>query len=121
MRGPTGSCIEVLRLGGPPSGVAGMLEVRAMTTDSKASPRMRRIWRLSPEMPMGGFVDSKPPSLPDSPVDAESPDASKRMLTPPRPPSWRASSYDLMTGATVTEMEDTIPGDLFDQLFGRSD
>jgi len=32
-------------------------------------------------------------------------------------PNWRASSLDLLTGATVSDVTDTIPGDLFDELF----
>jgi hypothetical protein len=35
-------------------------------------------------------------------------------------PSFRASSHDLLTGATVSDVTDTIPGDLFDELFKPS-
>jgi len=39
------------------------------------------------------------------------------VLHPAQVPSWRASSHDLLTGATVSDVTDTIPGDLFDELF----
>ena len=86
--------------------------------DSKSSPRNRRVWRISPEMPMGGFVDSSPPLAIAPVTDVEPPEASKKVLTLPRPPSWQSSSYDLLTGASVSEVQDTIPGELFDELFG---
>jgi hypothetical protein len=31
--------------------------------------------------------------------------------------TWVTSSYDLLDGADVTEDPDTIPGELFDELF----
>ncbi len=39
------------------------------------------------------------------------------MLNPAKVPSWRASSYDLLTGLTVRDVTDTIPGAIFDELF----
>jgi hypothetical protein len=68
---------------------------------------------------MGGFVGSGSAAPADSNAEVEPPpEASKKVLTLPRPPSWRASSYDLLTGSSVSEVEDTIPGELFDELFG---
>ena len=40
-----------------------------------------------------------------------------RVLNPAKVPSWRASSYDLLTGLTVRDVTDTIPGAIFDELF----
>ena len=40
-----------------------------------------------------------------------------RVLNPGQVPSWRASSYDLLTGCTVRDVTDTIPGEIFDELF----
>ena len=73
---------------------------------------------MTPEMPMGGIV--KTVSLATAKIDAEiePPEGSKKVLALPHPPSWRASSYDLLTGSSVSEVEDTIPGELFDGLFG---
>jgi len=67
---------------------------------------------------MGGFVQPDPPKPAAPDTEAETPETSKKVLALPQPPSWRASSYDLLTGCSVTEVEDTIPGDLFDGLFG---
>lgn len=40
-----------------------------------------------------------------------------KLLALAKPPSWRASSHDLMTGLQVSDVTDTIPGELFDELF----
>ena len=40
-----------------------------------------------------------------------------RVLKPAQVESWQSSSFDLLTEATVSEVTDTIPGDLFDELF----
>ena len=40
-----------------------------------------------------------------------------RVLKPAQVESWQSSSFDLFTGCTVREVTDTIPGDLFDELF----
>ena len=45
------------------------------------------------------------------------PAARARVLNPGQVPSWRASSYDLLTGCTVRDVSDTIPGEIFDELF----
>jgi hypothetical protein len=44
-------------------------------------------------------------------------EAAVRVLNPAKVPSWRASSYDLLTGLTVRDVTDTIPGAIFDELF----
>jgi len=71
---------------------------------------------MSAEIPHGGFIDSVPAGSPSS-APAEPVTAAAKVLTPARVPSWQASSFDLLTGATVSEVTDTIPGDLFDELF----
>ena len=43
-----------------------------------------------------------------------------KILDPAQVPSWRASSHDLLTGSTVSDVIDTIPGELFDELFSRA-
>ena len=40
-----------------------------------------------------------------------------RVLRPAQVESWQSSSFDLSTGCSVREVTDTIPGDLFDELF----
>ena len=42
-----------------------------------------------------------------------------KILDPAQVPSWRASSHDFLTGSTVSDVTDTIPGELFDELFSR--
>lgn len=62
---------------------------------------------------MGEFVD----------IDLTSPAASDtaqaRVLDPAPVVDWRSSSYDLLNGLEVNDDEDSIPGDLFDELFKR--
>jgi hypothetical protein len=36
----------------------------------------------------------------------------------PEAGAWAESSFDLMVGAAVTEVRDTMPADLLDELFG---
>ena len=53
-----------------------------------------------------------------APVERPEPPAARpRVLNPGQVPSWRASSYDLLTGCTVRDVSDTIPGEIFDELF----
>ena len=77
----------------------------------KPTPPVKRlVWRISEAAPLGEFVD---------------PDAVRRPL--PRPDSdslevsttggWVVSSYELLAGTDVTEGPDTVPADLFDELF----
>jgi len=50
-------------------------------------------------------------------VDCESTEEVAKVLTPAKAPTWQTSSFDLLTGATAEEVTDTIPGDLYDELF----
>ena len=68
---------------------------------------------MSVEVPQGGFIDS----IPAGASPGEPTTAAAKVLTPARVSSWRASSHDLLTGATVSDVTETIPGDLFDELF----
>ena len=54
----------------------------------------------------------------EPPADRQLPPVPRaRVLNPGQVPSWRASSYDLLTGCTVRDVSDTIPGEIFDELF----
>ena len=57
---------------------------------------------------------SEPASAGDPPTVSE---VKARVLKPAQVESWRASSYDLLTGCTVRDVTDTIPGEIFDELF----
>jgi len=53
-------------------------------------------------------------------TDVPSGDEAAKVLTPAKAPTWQASSFDLLTGVTAEEIIDTIPGDLYDELFRRA-
>jgi len=46
--------------------------------------------------------------------------AKAKVLRPAQVESWQASSFDLMTGCKVRDVTDTIPGNVFDELFNPS-
>jgi hypothetical protein len=63
---------------------------------------------------------SHPSKAATAAADADPPTVSEvkaRVLKPAQVESWRASSYDLLTGCTVRDVTDTIPGEIFDELF----
>ena len=66
-------------------------------------------------------VRSSPPAKADNGAAASDPppisEVKARVLKPAQVESWRASSYDLLTGCTVRDVTDTIPGEIFDELF----
>ena len=68
----------------------------------------RKVWRISARAPMGEWVDSAAPVIPK--VSKDLPEVSYG--------TWVTSSYDLLDGAEVIEDPDTLPGELFDELFG---
>jgi hypothetical protein len=75
----------------------------------------RMVWRISPDAPLGEWVDS------------ESTPAPGRARTPKAAPAevqwgnYLMSSFDLLSGADVCELPDTTPGDLIDGLFNPKD
>jgi hypothetical protein len=74
----------------------------------------RRVWRMTPSAPQGEIVDSTLPAVAPKAVEkaAEKPAGSETV-----DPHWRASSFDLLHGLEVSDEADTIPGELFDELF----
>ena len=82
-----------------------------MVQRKSANAVRRRIWRVSEAAPLGEFI--YPDELPARPAvtgpDGELVD-----------PGWRLSSFELTHGLEVSEAPaDTVPGDLFDELFKR--
>ena len=67
----------------------------------------KRVWRISASAPQGEWVDKVEPVI--HRADADLPEVSYG--------TWVTSSYDLLDGTEVTEDPDTIPGELFDELF----
>lgn len=80
-----------------------------MIQRKSASAVRRRVWRVSEAAPLGEFVypdelTAQPPAIDGEPVD----------------PGWRMSSFELTHGLEVSETPaDTVPGDVFDELFRR--
>lgn len=73
---------------------------------SPTKPKL--VWRISKRAPNGEWVDP-------TTVVEETP----RMQELPEVTSggWVMSSFDLLNGTDVNEEENTIPGELFDELF----
>ena len=66
-------------------------------------------------------VAATPSTTREAPAEStEAPAVRTRVLNPGKVPSWRASSYDLLTGCTVSDVTDTIPGEIFDELFSST-
>lgn len=67
----------------------------------------RKIWRISKQAPLGEWVTPSAPPI--GPPRADLLEVSYG--------SWVTSSFDLASGAEIAEVTDTIPGELFDELF----
>ena len=68
--------------------------------------------------PTGASASASEPTPREAPAERTEPPAVRtRVLNPGKAPSWRASSYDLLTGCTVRDVTDRIPGEIFDELF----
>ena len=81
------------------------LEVNLATRKEEGSaPKL--VWRISERAPMGEWVDA---SRHDEPAASPLPEVSSG--------GWVMSSFDLLQGSDISEVEDTIPGELFDELF----
>lgn len=73
----------------------------------KPAGRSRRVvWRISERAPLGEWVD---PSLPPGPPKDELPEVSSGR--------WVRSSFDLLNGVEINDDPNTVPDDLFDELF----
>ena len=86
-----------------------------MTAVEPKKPQMpRRIWRMTPDAPLGKLVDFDPTEGSGSLADAP-----HKVLDPAPVVDWRGSSFDLLNGVDVRDHSDSIPGELFDRLFKR--
>ena len=66
---------------------------------------------------------SQPPSTRELPV-AELPLpalAKAKVLKPAQVESWQQSSFDLLTGCVARDVTDTIPGKIYEELFGAQE
>jgi hypothetical protein len=84
-------------------------------TRPKPTVPAKRVWRISERAPMGEWVEIETvkaklaPAKPAAEPDKNLPEVSYG--------SWVTSSYDLLDGTEVIEDPDTLPGELFDELF----
>jgi hypothetical protein len=78
-------------------------------------PSNRWVWRISQSAPLGEWVDRNAPPAPrpTSADPVELPEVSTG--------GWIVSSFDLLRGADVDTSGDTVPDELFDQLFPPKD
>ena len=87
----------------------------------------RIVYLGSPGTPLRRATDTVPSSpSPPHRMDNERRTASSveapsavRVLRPAQAESWQSSSFDLSSGCQVRDVTDTIPGQVFDELFGE--
>lgn len=72
----------------------------------------RMVWRISDHAPLGEWVDPNLPP-PPKPEHTDEPHEPHEM-----PGGWRRSTYDLLKGVDIDDNPNTVPDDLFDELFG---
>ena len=84
-----------------------------------SKPVSRRVWRMTAACPRGEFIEVTLESAKPEGVTVSAPleDVHARVLDPGKAPTWESSSYDLLTGLTVRDVTDTIPGRIFDEVF----
>ena len=81
-----------------------------MAQRKSISQGRRLVWRITEAAPFGEFVDpevTRP--LAPQPAPAEVEERSRG--------GWVISSFELLHGADVSEGDDTVPAELFDELF----
>jgi hypothetical protein len=82
-----------------------------MAQRKPAAPAKRLVWRITEAAPLGEFVD---PSL--------TPAVVRRDLSPEEAQErgqggWVVSTFELLNGTDISEGPDTVPDELFDELF----
>ena len=81
-----------------------------MDVRSKTPPAAKKlVWRITPGSPKGEWVD--PATLP--PPKADPPERHSS--------TWAMSSFDLQYGADISDVSDTVPEALLDELFPPKD
>ena len=76
-----------------------------MTQRNRAGSAKRMVWRISEAAPLGEFVD--PDAVVPSARDREESGSG----------GWVVSSFELLHGTDIDEGSDTVPAELFDELF----
>ncbi len=76
------------------------------------------IWRISESFPQGEIVDPAAPRRPVPPAERKPEQKAEPEFSTS---GWVVSSFELLNGTVVSEDIDTVPDDLFDELFpGRA-
>lgn len=74
----------------------------------KAQPKTKRlVWRMTDNSPLGEWVD--PNAKPEPTAPKELPEVSSG--------GWIVSSFDLLNGIEMNDGANTVPDELFDELF----
>ena len=82
----------------------------------------RKVWRMTAESPMGEIlelvpeVEAKAPAR-DWPTTTAFDELRPRLPDASGEANWQSSTYDLLSGLTVRDVTDTIPGRIFDEVF----
>jgi hypothetical protein len=82
----------------------------AMARQPTHTKPKRLVWRMTERAPMGEWVDPNAP-----------PERPKKDLPEGSPGNWVGSSYDLLNGVDIDDNPNTVPDDLFDELFPKPD
>ena len=77
-----------------------------MVQRKRVDKSKRLVWRVTANTPLGEFVDPDEP-----PSSAEPRERTDR--------SFLVSTFELTHGLEVSDETDTMPGDLFDELFNK--
>ncbi|CAM5793130.1 putative protein OS=Rhizobacter sp OX=1909292 GN=H7Z15_11550 PE=4 SV=1 [Rhizobacter fulvus] len=72
------------------------------------------VWRISERAPFGEWVDPEAPPQPERLSQTDLPEVSTNG-------GWLVSSFDLLSGTDVEEVETAVPGELFDEMFPSPD
>ncbi len=80
-------------------------------------PQKKRVWRITEAAPLGEFVDVSASPTPKGSHGKTGPSEPALPEATVSSGGWVVSSFELLSGADVTEGYDTVPGDLFDAFF----
>jgi len=78
-----------------------------MARPKPQSKTKRLVWRMTENSPQGEWVDPDKP--PPRPLKKELPEVTSG--------GWVVSSFDLLNGVDINDAPNTVPDELFDELF----
>ena len=83
-----------------------------MSRTTQPVVRPRKVWRMSAAAPRGEIVEARRGAVAQEAADDEA-----RRPAPRSQLGWRASSHDLASGLEVSDFADTLPNDVYADLF----